>query len=71
MTPKTFGFRTWRGAGLTGAASFALGALAFCASRGALRSVALAGACGIVLVVACGVMLAAGRRWPSRFHGGG
>ena len=71
MTPRTFGFRTWRGAGLTGAASFALGALAFCASRGALRSVALAGAYGIVLVVVCGVMCAAGRRWPSRFHEGG
>ena len=71
MTPRTFGFRTWRGLRLTGEASLALGALAFCASRGPWRSVALAGAYGIVLVVVCGVMLAAGRRWPSRFHGGG
>ena len=71
MTPRTYGYRTWRGVLLATVSSLALGALAFCASRGALRSVALAGACGIVLVVACGVMLAAGRRWPSRFYGGG
>ena len=71
MTPRTFGFRTWRGVGLATVSSLTVGALAFCASRGLLRSVALAGAYGIVLVVACGVMLAACRRWPSRFHEGG
>ena len=71
MTPKTFGYRTWRGVGLATASSLTVGALAFCASRGPWRSVALAGAYGIVLVVVCGVMLAAGRRWPSRFHVGG
>ena len=71
MTPRTFGYRTWRGVLLATVSSLTVGALAFCASRGPWRSVALAGAYGIVLVVVCGIMAAAGRTARSRFQVGG
>jgi len=71
MTPKTFGYRTWRGVGLATVSSLTVGALAFCASRGPWRSAALAAAYGIALVLACGIMAAACRKARSRFHVGG